>query len=202
MTRIETNAFIDELRSRYDRLQVFLSSQGVSDIILVTEYFLDKCISGSKEELVYNLFGFVIALRSIPDHLLHDYYVKYFGRVIKDHIELMKVEPDKLYHHIFRDKANETGHQIAIAFYERWKSQMDKFWEDKDIGFLFNMRDITIHRKVVSRPHFIVVSEGKEGFGFEKRDEEDRIYYDNPIALCKSCLEHMKQFVNDIKSEF
>ncbi len=203
MKKIDDYELVDELKSKYDRLQVFLSSGGVNDIISVAEYFLDKCKSGQEDELTYNLFGFIIALRCIPDHLMHEYYVKYFGQIVKDHIELMIVEPDKLYADtIFKKKAYKTGHKVAIDFYEQWNNQMNIFKKDEDMGFLFDMRDITIHRKVATRPHFIFVSKEEKRFGFEKRDHEDRRYYNDPISLCTSCLEQMKQFIRDMKSKF
>jgi len=182
---------------------MFLLLSGINDIIKTAEFFFKKIVENvSIIELPFYLFGFTVATRSIPDHLLHDYYVKFFGKIIEDHIELMKVEPYKLYPRDFREKAKEPGHEMALAFIEHWEKQMDKFEKDEKINFLFRMRDISVHRKIASRPHFIIVRNGKKGFGLEYRASDKPILFDDGIAFCEYCLNEMKLFVHRTKSKF
>ena len=156
----------------------------------------------ARAQLPYYLFGFTIAIRSALDHLLHDYYVKYFGTIIEDHIELMKAEPYKLYPDDFEEKAKETNHKLALHFINYWKDQKNELENDEKMKFLFRMRDLSVHRKLATRPHFIIVKDNKEGFGLEWRRTDKHIWYGDGINFCDYCLNKMKNVIQNIQSKF
>lgn len=207
------NSIIDEIVSRRpnsNMIVVYLTAEGIDEIIETAEYYFDKIKENLySDKLKYYLFGFTIATTSVKDHLLHHYYVKFFENIIEDRFELMKVKPEKLYIHSSRDphfdftkKAKKTGHKIAQNFVKYWDECMNKLWDDEKINFLFTMRNISVHRKIASRPHFITVKEGVQTFGLEWESPEFHHKYSDGIAFCKYCLDKMKAFVTETKSKF
>lgn len=205
----ENETFIDKYlqnyKLRFDSLHVFLSSQGVYTIITIADFFFNELKKASEKEISFYLFGFTVATRSISDHILHDYHVKYFSNnVIKDRIEPMFIERGKLNIKIFKCDARKYKHKEALRFAKFWDEKINKFKKDRKMKFLKDMRDITVHRKVVTRPHIIIIKNGEMGFGLEKRDSSGKIIFHEPdgIAFCKYCLNEMKKFVDEIKAEF
>ena len=195
--------YLQNYKLRSDSLHVFLSSQGVYDIITIAEFFFNKLNNASEKELPYYLFGFTVATRSISDHILHDFHIKYFSSsIIKNRFELMYIEQDKLDIVVFKKNAMKYKHKEALRFAKFWEKKIKKFKKDEKMKFLKDMRDITVHRKVATRPHFIIVRKGETGFGLEKHDPSGHIRFDDGLSFCKYCLNEMKKFVDEIKSEF
>ena len=209
---IDDGSIIDEIvkkRPDSNLIVVHLTAEGVDDIVKTAEYYFEKIKENVySDNLKYYLFAFTVAVTSIKDHLLHHYYIKFFENIIEDRFELMKVEPERLYihsrdpHFDFAEKAKETGHEVAQNFVIYWDESMNKLWADKKINFLFTMRNISVHRKIASRPHFIMVKEGIQTFGLEWESLKHNYKYTDGVAFCEYCLDKMKEFVNETKSKF
>lgn len=110
----------------------------VEEQIADTEYFL-KAIrrSDSREELRPNIGAFLAMSRSIADHLLEEYNVK-FGLGIG---LLEKLTP-----RTFKEKAENQNNQTALDFIEFYTKVFKKLKENRSFSLLYHIRNVKIHR--------------------------------------------------------
>ncbi len=171
-------------------------------MIRVSKFFLKRISTqGSKFKLSCYFFGYVNATRNIPDYLLHDYFVEFFGCIIEDHLELMKVKPKRLTPKKFRKIAKAKGNTVAIKFIDFYDKKLKDLKEqDEKIDFLYRIRDISTHRKFTTQPNFMILENNKWNFGLEDRTEKKCIIIEDGIGFCEHCLDRMKAFVKEVKN--
>jgi len=147
------------------------------------EFYLGKMrksYTNVEEEFVYYLSAFLAASRSIPDHLLEEYNVKY---------GLNLPLTEKLYADRFESRAKEIHHSDALRFIRFWKERMNALQRDPIGGLIISMRNLNVHRVVV-KPDLVKV-EITDTFVFtdsvrvEKFDKEGKL-----VEVCESPREH------------
>jgi hypothetical protein len=118
----------------------------VEDQIEDAEYFLQRLrASSSRKEMRANLGAFLAASRSIADHLLEDYNLKFALNIPLD---------EKLTYKKFKEEAINKKDKTALAFLIFYKNEFNKLKQDKkgqyNIGkLLLEKRNIKIHRKEI-----------------------------------------------------
>ena len=96
-----------------------------------------------KEEFEHELNAFLSTIRSVPEHLLDDYNIKY-GLNIKDKEWLKKN---------FKNRAVRMGDSKAVKFFDWWNAEDNRIRRDPLGNFVLTKRRISIHRRRVKLDH-------------------------------------------------
>ena len=178
-------------------------SLGVLDILKTSEFFLKKVKDwkSNEMELNYNLFGFVVSTASIPDYLLHFYYIKYFKpeQITKDRFEPLKMN-EYIDECKFCKNCRRTGNQEAQKFIYFWNENKMNLKNDPNIIVLFKLRHTSIHHKLAVKPTHFFHRFKRDFFGWI--DEEEDINIDDGVKFCRYCYDKINEFVNNIRNNF
>ena len=112
------------------------------------EYDLNKLQNVPIDYIQYEVSAFLTSARSVLDHLLEDYRIR-FG--LGD-IRYLNVDN-------FQSKARKLGNKPALHFIKWFQAQNQLIRENGRYGFLLSLRDINVHRRFPKRG-FWVKSEG------------------------------------------
>jgi hypothetical protein len=95
------------------------------------EYFLRRLPSVPIEYITFEVSAFLTSTRSVLDHLLEDYRVRFNLGDIRH-----------LNEEHFESKARRQGNKTALAFIKWFRSQKQHIRENERYGFLLTLRDI------------------------------------------------------------
>jgi hypothetical protein len=102
------------------------------------EYFLEIIKrSYTREELRPNLGAFLTMSRSIADHLLEDYNMKFNLGIDLE---------EKLTYDRFEKGARDRSNQTALDFLKFYKDEVKNLKKDPTFKLLYDKRNIRIHR--------------------------------------------------------
>lgn len=177
------------------------------------------------KDFVHELRAFLSVTRSVPEHLLEDYNVKY-SLNIPDEEHLITT---------FKTEAKRLNNKVALNFFNWWKAERDKLRNDRIGSLLFTKRNISIHRRMV-KPDLAKVEirdyvHVTDSVTVEKYDSEGKLieivsspperpktlakeseskaewffkeYPDeNVLIVCQKLYEMMRSFVTSAESRF
>jgi hypothetical protein len=110
----------------------------VKEQIADAEYFLEAIKrSYTREELRPNLGAFLTMSRSIADHLLEDYNMKFNLGIDLE---------EKLTYDRFEEAARDQSNQTALEFLMFYKKEFQSLKKDPTFKLLYDKRNIRIHR--------------------------------------------------------
>lgn len=160
----------------------------VEDKIIFAEYFLNKIRDAqNREDFRPNFSAFLSETKSTTDHLLEDYNEK-FGLKIS-----------YLTAKTFKDKACDNMNLDALKFISTYNDKLDKLRQNKLANYLFKKRDTDVHKKSEQvQGNFSRGTIDSVMWKFEDYDNNDS----DVVTLCEEFLSLMKEFINDMKSEF
>ena len=109
------------------------------------EYFLRIIrIKDTRDEMRPNLKAFLSTARSIPDYILEDYNNNFgLGIPLTD---ASGQRQNRLNHDIFRKEAKNKNNQDALKFIDFFDNEFKNLVNEPVVKFLFEKRNITIHR--------------------------------------------------------
>ena len=156
--------------------------------IRFAEYFLSKIKDApTREELLPNFSAFLSEARSIADHLLQDYNLEYG----------LKIE--YLTPKTFKEKACDKVNLDALKFISTYNSKFKKLRKNKLANYLFKKRNDDVHKETDPlRGHFSRGMIDSVEWEFVDYDNIDK----NVVPLCEEYLNLMKNFVDDLNSQF
>lgn len=94
----------------------------------------------NEEQFTNEFEAFLSKIRSVPDVMLED-----FNRKFKLGISL----EERLFPEDFIKRARKLNNQEAISFFNWWKNELEQI-RSSTVGPLFDLRNISIHRKTVT----------------------------------------------------
>lgn len=109
---------------------------------------LQKMENKLSQEYIYEFNCFLSSTKSIFDHLLEDYNIKY-NLGIPLHVDIRKA---------FHEKAKSNSN--AKKFIQWFEKEYTKIRSDSQYGFLLKERNITIHRRTPKLDKFVIKGKG------------------------------------------
>lgn len=101
------------------------------------EYFLTRLPKIRIENMKYETSAFLTAARSVLDHLLEDYRIKFSLGEIK----ILRAKD-------FRKKAMRKKNRLALDFIKWYQNRMRLLRQNEKYGFLYDLRNINVHVRV------------------------------------------------------
>jgi hypothetical protein len=93
------------------------------------------------EHFIYELEAFLVKVRSILDVLLEDFNKKFCLGISSEE----RLSPD-----LFEERALRSTNKEAIEFIKWWRHKKDSIRSSKLGSLLFEKRNLSVHRKVIS----------------------------------------------------
>ncbi len=167
----------------------------VENKIKEAEFFLGKISEYEINEVDYYLSAFLSACRSIPDHLLYDYNIKFNFQIPSD---------DEEFQNKFRKKSKDN--ELTDSFMKWWDSKISEINNDELGRAMWKKRNNNIH---TTSQKYNTIEYHEEGYGNpELPSGQVNLCFDVGIkhveitGACSKFFEMMKKIVKDTYKKY